>query len=941
MMIQSKCVGLCLTVFCVLMMLATTALGAGFFPLPPTFPPIVVNTDMFGKIYIDRQVDTADSPEYKFYPYDYVSLLSGGSDPVYIPIYNLDVDVYVPDAIKSFKVSFFHGDSEKNTVFIYSNDPAPYLSELNAAQIACDNAGKPSEQCIKEFEAINEKVFYAPLTDLNCQKQAIFNNYHCVANLKFQAEFAYNFENWLGGDMDFVNSRPLMFQDYCNSNFQTPPHYLSTISPTQCSDSLVLVEISTTTNKKYTAILLKQNSFYWHVNKATGNPLGEIISSKPNPTFSQSNDLYPGYVNGPCSCADQNFFDCSDANQCDDNNDCTIDTCSEIIGCRHEVDTSNPICCKKDSDCSDGNACNGIEQCVNNTCQAGENKSCNDGNICTQDSCSQSTGQCVHTSIDSCCSSNADCSDGQVCTNDICNITTGQCSNNLMSDCCQSDTDCTDGNNCTTDSCNKLTGQCTNATIAGCCLSHSDCNDADICTTDSCNVQTGQCSNITIGDCCKSDSDCSDGNVCTQDVCNQATGECANNSVAGCCQSDTECADNNACTVDTCDKSTGQCTNQKTADCCLTDAECSDGNACTQDICNLQNNKCESKSVADCCLTNSDCSDGNACTTDQCDLSTHTCVNQEIANCCLADEQCKDSNVCTTDACVNHSCQYGSVADCCQSDSDCNDNNVCTTDKCNQATGECTNAANTLACNDGNDCTLGDTCQQGICQGKSNLNCDDQDICTDDQCIPGKGCINTPNNIPQCVDLCPNNPDKQAPGICGCDTADVDNDGDGVMDCKDNCPSVINPTQADDDQNGVGNACETPTIKPPKTPEPQGPVEDGGINCAESVDFDSPKNVIPIDELRKMARAGGGEYVTSEGVVMELAPNGNEVTIKGACSDVTVPVGFQAKGGVSGCSLSMNTGMKNSSNILYVIPIYLLALGALSLALRRKLIQVD
>jgi hypothetical protein len=39
-----------------------------------------------------------------------------------------------------------------------------------------------------------------------------------------------------------------------------------------------------------------------------------------------------------------------------------------------------------------------------------------------------------------------------------------------------------------------------------------------------------------------------------------------------------------------------------------------------------------------------------------------------------------------------------------------------------------------------------------------------------------------------CVDGCPLDPLKSAPGICGCGTSDVDTDGDGTADCIDGCP---------------------------------------------------------------------------------------------------------------------------------------------------------
>jgi hypothetical protein len=36
----------------------------------------------------------------------------------------------------------------------------------------------------------------------------------------------------------------------------------------------------------------------------------------------------------------------------------------------------------------------------------------------------------------------------------------------------------------------------------------------------------------------------------------------------------------------------------------------------------------------------------------------------------------------------------------------------------------------------------------------------------------------------------------------------VDTDGDGITDPADNCPTIANPTQADCNNNGVGDACE-------------------------------------------------------------------------------------------------------------------------------------
>ena len=69
-------------------------------------------------------------------------------------------------------------------------------------------------------------------------------------------------------------------------------------------------------------------------------------------------------------------------------------------------------------------------------------------------------------------------------------------------------------------------------------------------------------------------------------------------------------------------------------------------------------------------------------------------------------------------------------------------------------------------------------------------------------------------------------------------TSELDSDGDGVTDTMDNCPDMPNPDQADDNGNGVGNACEvapteTPTSVPPSTtPKP----DSDGDGVADSVD---------------------------------------------------------------------------------------------------------
>ncbi|HKQ49010.1 MAG TPA: hypothetical protein VJZ71_13140 [Phycisphaerae bacterium] len=78
------------------------------------------------------------------------------------------------------------------------------------------------------------------------------------------------------------------------------------------------------------------------------------------------------------------------------------------------------------------------------------------------------------------------------------------------------------------------------------------------------------------------------------------------------------------------------------------------------------------------------------------------------------------------------------------------------------------------------------------------------------------------------LDTCPADPNKSAPGQCGCGTPDTDGDGDGTADCNDDCPADPGKTApgvcgcgvSDADANGNGTAdCLDPP--PPVPPGPQ------------------------------------------------------------------------------------------------------------------------
>lgn len=88
------------------------------------------------------------------------------------------------------------------------------------------------------------------------------------------------------------------------------------------------------------------------------------------------------------------------------------------------------------------------------------------------------------------------------------------------------------------------------------------------------------------------------------------------------------------------------------------------------------------------------------------------------------------------------------------------------------------------------------------------------------------------DGVPNCIDGCPNDPAKIAPGACGCGTADTDSDGDGVPDCLDGCPmdpdkiapgicgcGVVDDLTDNDGDGVIG--CLDPDDTDPNTPTPQ------------------------------------------------------------------------------------------------------------------------
>jgi hypothetical protein len=81
------------------------------------------------------------------------------------------------------------------------------------------------------------------------------------------------------------------------------------------------------------------------------------------------------------------------------------------------------------------------------------------------------------------------------------------------------------------------------------------------------------------------------------------------------------------------------------------------------------------------------------------------------------------------------------------------------------------------------------------------------------------------------------------PPLCtqGAKALSPDTDGDGVLDIDDNCPTVVNPDQADRDGNGVGDACDFIRVKPheSKTPVKVGQRELIEVDIYSTLEFDA------------------------------------------------------------------------------------------------------
>ncbi len=319
-----------------------------------------------------------------------------------------------------------------------------------------------------------------------------------------------------------------------------------------------------------------------------------------NACTSDSCDPKNGCVNTPLSgaCSDGDACTSGDACQggickgqainvakdCDDNNQCTLDTCDKKAGCQNTA--------LQNKSCDDGNSCTQNDACVagkcvsgTNTCACTKNSDCaskEDGNACNGTLYCDTNNECK---VNPATIVKCDTTQDNFCLKTSCEIKSGKCAQDVKTDGTPCDAD---GSLCTTqDTCKS--GKCASGALL-------KCDDGNPCTADSCDPKKG-CVQTPQGGTCDAD-----GNACTAgDKCDQ--GKC----VAGTLK---DCDDGNPCTADACDKQTGKCAYKDLIQ------SCSDGNACTSgDTCAKDSGGTWS-CVSGKALT---CNDGNPCTEDKCD----------------------------------------------------------------------------------------------------------------------------------------------------------------------------------------------------------------------------------------------------------------------------------------------------------------------------------
>lgn len=478
-----------------------------------------------------------------------------------------------------------------------------------------------------------------------------------------------------------------------------------------------------------------------------------------------------------------------DTLSCNDNNECTLDACTEPSGvCVYDPAPFDGSPCTNEANlCSTGDLCNSQGICV-----PGIITTCPPSDQCNTRTCDPETGSCVTQH------GNNACDDGLSCTiNDACNC--GTCTGHPKI--------CDDFLTCTTDVCQEPTGDCGHILQDGFCLiqgkcyangeihPHDPCQSCDTSTS----VNTWTWTELfTV--------DCDDLNSCTfDDKCNPILQLCAGTPVV--CPSSPL-----ACQQYICDPDTAGCVQVPMADGtpCDTGYYCVVGSTCL-------NGFCQPDTYRDCSIEDS------ACTTGICDEDLDQCVAYPLN----VDTQCDSLAVCDD------------AQNCISVDHPpCPDSIGCMVWNYDFDLKECTLQDPLLqSCSDNNACSIGDYCNDlyTCVPGNTVLNCNDNILSTVDFCYAELGCIHELLITASCdIDAdCPYQPCRTAtclsqscvyvPMVDGtrCDDGDVCN---GIETCLDTVCISQSPLTYSDSNICTVDSCD-PIFGVYHTPI-NGPIDD-------------------------------------------------------------------------------------------------------------------
>ncbi len=125
------------------------------------------------------------------------------------------------------------------------------------------------------------------------------------------------------------------------------------------------------------------------------------------------------------------------------NNQCLVGVCDPIAGCVAQPGNEG-------GSCDDGLFCTVNDVCGGGVCN-GEPRDCSDGLPCTDDTCDETSNQCVHVPDDTNqCADSVFCNGVETCQSGVCQPGTPPCD---------------DGQACTIDTCNESQQQCSNVCI--------------------------------------------------------------------------------------------------------------------------------------------------------------------------------------------------------------------------------------------------------------------------------------------------------------------------------------------------------------------------------------------------------------------------------------------------------------------------------------------